>query len=152
MNVERTTDKAIVTGHESVHLNGRLSTLARDVIGSEILKIAGDLRAMAAEGKKICNLTVGDFGPTEFRPPVFLQDEIKKAIDKGETSYPPSDGVLVLREAIRSFYLRWLKLDYPLESILVHGGSRPGIYGTYRSVIDAGDKIVYPVPSWNNNH
>jgi aspartate aminotransferase len=152
MNPESITHKVILDEHESVHVNGRLSTLAKSVIGSEILKIAGDLRALAAEGKKICNLTVGDFSPSEFRPPLLLQSEIKKAIDKGETNYPPSDGVLVLREAIRSFYLRWMNLDYPLESILVHGGSRPGIYGTYRSVVDPGDKVVYPVPSWNNNH
>ncbi len=152
MNIEFKTGKTIKSGTEPAHLNGRLSVLARSVIGSEILKIAGDLRAMAAEGKKICNLTVGDFSPTEFHPPDFLLGKLKEGIDKGETHYPPSDGVLELREAIREFYLRWMDLDYPLESILVHGGSRPGIYGTYRAVVDPGDRVVYPVPSWNNNH
>ncbi|HSP18605.1 MAG TPA: aminotransferase class I/II-fold pyridoxal phosphate-dependent enzyme, partial [Myxococcaceae bacterium] len=29
---------------------------------------------------------------------------------------------------------------------------RPIIYGTFRSVVDPGDVVVYPVPSWNNNH
>jgi aspartate aminotransferase len=41
---------------------------------------------------------------------------------------------------------------YPVEQILVTGGSRPGIYGTYRTLVDPGDRVVYPVPSWNNNH
>jgi aspartate aminotransferase len=122
------------------------------VIGSEILKIAGDIRAMMAKGKNICNLTVGDFSPSEFRPPLLLQEDIKAGISKGETHYPPSDGVLELREEIRRFYGKWLGLEYSLDSILVHGGSRPGIYGTYRSVVDPGDRVVYPVPSWNNNH
>jgi len=132
--------------------NGRLSSLAKSVIGSEILKIAGDIRRMVADGKQISNFTVGDFSPSEFRPPQLLQDEIRESISRGETNYPPSEGVLRLREAIQKFYRRSFGLEYPLESFLVHGGSRPGIYGTYRTVVDPGDRILYPIPSWNNNH
>ena len=40
-----------------------LSALARGVIGSEILKIAAEIRAMKAKGAEVCNLTVGDFDP-----------------------------------------------------------------------------------------
>jgi aspartate aminotransferase len=36
--------------------------------------------------------------------------------------------------------------------VIVTAGSRPGIYATYRSLVDPGDRIVYPTPSWNNNH
>ncbi|MDH4069087.1 MAG: aminotransferase class I/II-fold pyridoxal phosphate-dependent enzyme [Ignavibacteria bacterium] len=136
----------------SAQTNGRLSSLAKSVIGSEILKIAGDIRRLVAEGKQICNLTVGDFSPTEFRPPLLLQEAIRESITRGETNYPPSEGVLSLRQGIRAFYRRSFGLDYPIESILVHGGSRPGIYGTFRTIVDPGDRIVYPVPSWNNNH
>jgi aspartate aminotransferase len=132
--------------------SGRVSAMAAGLIGSEILKIAGDIRAMTAEGKQICNLTVGDFSPSEFRIPRFLEENIRDAYARGETNYPPSDGMLVLRKAILSFYERRLGLRYPLESVLVTGGSRPGIYATYAAIVDPGDPVVYPVPSWNNNH
>lgn len=131
---------------------GRVSAMAAGLIGSEILKIAGDIRGMAAEGKQICNLTVGDFSPSEFRIPRFLEENIREAYARGETNYPPSDGMLVLRKAILGFYERRLGLRYPLESVLVTGGSRPGIYVTYAAIVDPGDPVVYPVPSWNNNH
>ena len=36
--------------------------------------------------------------------------------------------------------------------MLIAGGARPLIYGSYRTVLDPGDAVVYPVPSWNNNH
>jgi aspartate aminotransferase len=36
--------------------------------------------------------------------------------------------------------------------VLIAGGARPLLYGIYRTVLDRGDKVVYPVPSWNNNH
>lgn len=134
------------------HVTGRISLMANGLVGSEVLKIAADIRAMAAEGKQICNLTVGDFTPTEFSIPRFLEENIKEALRRGETNYPPSDGMLALRKAILSFYERWLRLEYPVDSVLVTGGSRPGIYATYAALIDPGDPVVYPVPSWNNNH
>ncbi|RPH36049.1 aminotransferase class I/II-fold pyridoxal phosphate-dependent enzyme, partial [bacterium] len=113
---------------------------------------AADIRAMAAEGRQLCNLTVGDFSPTEFRIPRFLEENIREALRRGETNYPPSDGMLALRKAVLSFYDRWLHLDYPVDSVLVTSGSRPGIYSTYAALVDPGDPVVYPVPSWNNNH
>jgi aspartate aminotransferase len=126
--------------------------MADGLVGSEILKIAADVRVMVAQGVEVCNLTVGDFSPTEFRIPGFLEDAIGDALREGETNYPPSDGVLALRQAIMRFYRTWLGLEYPLESVLVTSGSRPGIYTTYRALVDPGDAVVYPVPSWNNNH
>jgi len=126
--------------------------MAHGLIGSEILKIANDIRILTASGKMVCNLTVGDFSPTEFRIPKILEEEILKALREGETNYPPSDGMVILRKSIVDFYRQWLHLSYPVESVLVSGGSRPAIYATYRAVVDPGDTVVYPVPSWNNNH
>jgi len=129
-----------------------LSSLARGVVGSEILKIAAQIRALKASGATICNLTVGDFDPTQFPIPGELLEGTRKALAEGHTNYPPSDGVPPLREAIVRFYERELGLSYPIESVLVAGGARPLLYGAYRTLIDPGDIAIYPVPSWNNNH
>jgi aspartate aminotransferase len=128
----------------------RLSTLTASLLGSEILKIAADVRALDAEGVEICNLTVGDFAPSEFRIPGEVEQGIIDRLRKGETNYPPADGVLALREAVRTLYQRELGLDPALASVIVTSGSRPGIYATYRTLVDAGDRVVYPTPSWNN--
>ena len=128
----------------------RLSTLASSLLGSEILKIAADVRALAAEGLEICNLTVGDFASSEFRIPAEVEHGIVDGLRRGETNYPPSDGILPLREAVRSLYRRALGLDPSLASVIVSSGSRPGIYATYRALVDPGDRVVYPTPSWNN--
>ena len=131
---------------------GRVSGISSGLVGSEILKIAADVRALAATGRDICNLTVGDFSPSEFRIPEKLEQGIVDALRRGETNYPPSDGTLPLRESIRSLYRRELGFTPDLASIIVTGGSRPGIYATYRTLLDPGDRVVYPTPSWNNNH
>ena len=131
---------------------GRVSDIASGLVGSEILKIAADVRALLAGGRDICNLTVGDFSPSEFRIPELLERGIVDALRRGETNYPPSDGTLALREAICSLYRRELGFTPELASVVVTSGSRPGIYATYRALLDPGDRVVYPTPSWNNNH
>jgi aspartate aminotransferase len=137
---------------EPATVDASLSELARGVIGSEILRIAAEIRALKAKGAEICNLTVGDFDPTQFPAPAALLDGMRAALAAGQTNYPPSDGVVALREAVARYYAKHLGLDYPVESVLITGGARPLLYGTYRTVLDPGDAAVYPVPSWNNNH
>ena len=129
-----------------------LSSLARGLIGSEILKISGEVRALCDQGRDICNLTVGDFSPKEFRIPAALEREIVEMLAAGETNYPPSDGTKECRQAVRRFYAEELGLEYPLESVIIAGGARPIIYSAYAAVVDPGEKVIYPVPSWNNNH
>ena len=129
-----------------------LSSLARGVVGSEILKIAGEVRALKAQGAEVCNLTVGDFDPACFPIPAALMEGTRKALAEGHTNYPPSDGVMPLREAVVAFYQRELGLAYPVESVLITGGARPLLYGAYRTLVDPGESVIYTVPSWNNNH
>ena len=130
----------------------RVAEMAGRLVGSEILKIAAAIRELKASGADVCDLTVGDFDPAIFPIPAPLLAGVQEALAGGETNYPPSSGILELREAVQRFYERELGLAYPLASVLVAGGARPLIYGTYRTVVDPGDKVVYPVPSWNNNH
>jgi aspartate aminotransferase len=58
----------------------------------------------------------------------------------------------VLREAVARFHESGLGLTYPVESILITSGSRPGVYGTYRTLVGEGERVIYGVPSWNNNY
>ena len=74
-----------------------LSRLARGMIGSEVLRIAAEVRAAQAAGRTICNLTVGDFDPREFPLPAGLVAGIKRALDAGHSNYPPSNGIPELR-------------------------------------------------------
>jgi len=129
-----------------------LCAMARGLVGSEILRIASEIRAATLAGQKIANFTVGDFSSREFPIPDRLREGTVKALAAGETNYPPSDGVLRLREAVREFWRERLQLEVPLESVVIAGGSRPVIYAAYRAVVEPGDTVVYPVPSWNNNH
>ncbi|HEY5062191.1 MAG TPA: aminotransferase class I/II-fold pyridoxal phosphate-dependent enzyme [Gemmatimonadaceae bacterium] len=129
-----------------------MSRLSKELRGSAILRIASDVRAMVKDGKDIVDLTVGDFSSKQFRIPHELEDGIVDALRAGESTYPPPNGLESLRLAVREFYRRRLALDFPLESVLISAGARPAIYALYRAVVDPGDRVVFAVPSWNNDH
>ena len=135
-----------------VDLDPGLSHLAQGLTGSEILKVSREVSALCDAGREICNLTVGDFSPREFRIPAALEREIVEALRRGETNYPPSDGVKEMRAAVVRLYDEAFGLKLSLDSTLIAGGARPIIFAAYSAVVDPGDKVIYPIPSWNNNH
>lgn len=126
--------------------------MAESLTGSAILKIAAEIRALQAAGREICNLTVGDFSPAQFAVPSLLASGTAAALQRGETNYPPSNGIPELRAAVRDFYRKRLRLHYDVENILICAGARPAIYATFRVLVDPGDRVVFGVPSWNNPH
>jgi aspartate aminotransferase len=130
----------------------RVSKMAENLIGSEIIKLAGEIREKMAQGEKIYNFTIGDFDPKIFPIPQQLQEEIIKAYQQGETNYPPADGILDLRRAVAKMITEWQHLQYAENEILIAGGARPIIYAIFQAIVDPGDTVVFPVPSWNNNH
>lgn len=129
-----------------------LSQLAETLIGSEIVKLAGEIREKIRKGENIYNYTVGDFDPAIFGIPEELKNEITAAYNEGFTNYPAAEGNLDLRESLCSFMKTFQALEYSPEEILVSAGGRPLIYAFFRAIADKGDGVLYAVPSWNNNH
>ncbi len=130
----------------------KLSHLAETLIGSEIVKLGGEIREKISKGETIYNFTVGDFDPKIFPIPKALEEAIVQAYREHFTNYPAAEGNADLRQAISTFTREWEQLEYDAADCLVAAGGRPLIYACFRAVVDAGDKVVYAVPSWNNNH
>jgi aspartate aminotransferase len=131
----------------------KLSHLAETLIGSEIIKLAGEIKEKQAKGEKIYNFTIGDFDPKVFPIPAEFEEEIIAAYKDHYTNYPPADGILELRKAVGEFIQEHEHLTYdPTREIVISCGGRPIIYATFRTILDRGEKVVYATPSWNNNH
>jgi len=129
-----------------------ISQLAKNLHGSEIIKIAGEINELKRQGQNIANLTIGDFDSNIYPIPAELKQGIIDAYNDNQTNYPPADGILALRESVSGFLKSRYNLEYGANQILVSGGSRPLIYSTFLAVVDPGDKVIFPTPSWNNNH
>src|SRR4028119_2430829 len=130
----------------------KLSKLAGTLIGSEIVKLGGEIREKIRKGEKIYNFTIGDFDPEIFPIPKELEEEIVTAYRNHFTNYPAAEGNLDLRTSICEFMRERELVDYNIDEVLVASGGRPLIYALFRTICDKGDKVIYAVPSWNNNH
>lgn len=133
-------------------MNSPLSQLAESLVGSEIVRIGNAINDQINAGAKIYNYTIGDFAPQVFPIPRELLAEIIKAYQNGATNYPPATGVPALRKAVSQFIERHEGIQYAENEIQVASGGRPLIYAYFKTIVDPGDKVIYAIPSWNNNH
>ena len=103
------------------------SRMAEGLIGSEILRIAAEIRAMKAQGANVLDLTVGDFAADQFRiPPKELEEVLPQQllVLKAAAAALANGGwneALLLRTGVfiglgldlntTNFHLRWVMLD-----------------------------------------
>jgi len=130
----------------------KLSQLAATLVGSEIVKLGNAISERIRNGEKIYNLTIGDFDPSIFPIPAELEALIIESYQQRNTSYPAAEGVLDLRKSVSTFIKEFEGLDYTPNEIQIASGGRPLIYTIFKAIVDKGDKVIYGVPSWNNNH
>ena len=129
-----------------------LSKLAESMIGSEIVKLGNEISRRVQQGEKIYNYTIGDFNPAIFPIPAQLQEHIIDCYRQGYTNYPPADGLPELRNAVIGFVAEHQSIHYLPGEVQIASGGRPLIYTLFKTIVDKGDKVIYAVPSWNNNH
>lgn len=130
----------------------KVSKIAENIIGSEIIKLAAEVNEKIKSGETIYNLTIGDFNPKEFPIPQELKEYIVEEYFGNQTNYPAADGMLELREAVSNLLKQRCDLNYEPSEILIAGGARPIIYSIFRTIVDPDDVILFATPSWNNNH
>jgi aspartate aminotransferase len=78
----------------------KVSQMAEHLIGSEIIKLGGEIRDRILKGEQIYNFTIGDFDPNYFPIPEALTAYIIDAYRKNLTNYPVANGAPELRQAI----------------------------------------------------
>ncbi len=130
----------------------KLSALAETLIGSEIVRLGNEINERIKKGEKIYNYTIGDFDPEIFPIPKELEQLIITSYQKHYTNYPPADGVFELKKSVADYVKTNERLEYETNEILIASGGRPLIYTLFKTLVDEGDKVIYAVPSWNNNH
>jgi len=129
----------------------KVSKLAQNIVGSEIIKIAAEVKQRIEQGHEVFNLTIGDFDPFQFSIPSKLRDLVIDAYRRNDTNYPEASGEITLRNAVSSISaIKGLK--YSNKEIVIAAGARPIIYSIFKTLVDPEDYVLYVTPSWNNNH
>lgn len=133
-------------------MRAAVTPVAAEMRGSMILKIAGEVRALAAEGREVANFTVGDFRPAQFRVPPELTTAIQAKLQAGHTNYPPADGVPELKAAVARLVQRNWGIEITPDWVCVGSGARPPIYSAWRLFVQPGDRTVSFLPMWNTGY
>ena len=113
---------------------------------SSTVAMADRVLALKASGREIIPLQVGD--PDFATPPAVLEVAFK-AMQDGLTHYGPSRGYpdLQAAAAYRLSHNNGLSYDPESEILVTHGGIH-AYYLAMQSILNPGDEVLIPDPSW----
>ena len=105
-------------------------------------------KQLAKTGKKIYYLNIGDPVAFDFQTPPHIRQALMKAVEENMNFYSPSEGLPELREAISQKEKGINRVDISTEDIIVTEGISEGIQMVMAALIDAGDEILLPGPTY----
>lgn len=101
---------------------------------------------IAAEMEDVISLSVGE---PDFATPYHIREKGIDSLEKGKTWYTPNAGLLALRESVSRYVCRRTAVTYdPRSEIIVTVGGSEGIDLCLRSIIQPGDEVLIPQPSF----
>lgn len=96
--------------------------------------------------KGVISLTVGQ---PDFVTPWHIRERAIKSLEAGKTYYTSNNGLAELREEISAYLARRFSLDYSAKNeIIVTIGGSEAIDIAMRAILDPGDEVIVPVPSF----
>ena len=112
----------------------------------KIVQIRERLLAAQAAGRTVFRFESGD---PSFAPAPHVIAAIADAAARGQTHYPPNNGIPALRAAITRKLSQVNGIALPDEDcVYVTNGSMHGLFVTFTSLLDAGDEVILPDPMW----
>jgi aminotransferase len=124
------------------------SITAQRIPYSQIRVMFDAARKLEQQGKKIIHLEIGR---PDFNTPQHIVEAAVEALRAGKHHYCPNAGVPELRRAIVRKFASEYKLDYnPDSEVVVTNGVAEGVYLAMNALLNPGDQVLIPDPSWIN--
>ena len=101
---------------------------------------------IASEMENVISLSVGE---PDFKTPWHIRQAGIESLEKGKTFYSPHRGFTALREEICTYFKRRFDVEYqPDTDVLVTVGGSEAIDAALRVVLEEGDEVLIPEPSF----
>lgn len=100
---------------------------------------------IASEMKNVISLSVGE---PDFVTPWNVREAAILSIEKGMTHYTSNAGLYELREQICVYLANRQNLKYKPEDVLVTVGASEGIDLAIRAIVNPGEEVIIPAPSY----
>jgi len=105
-------------------------------------------KQVAKTGKKIFYLNIGDPVAFDFDTPPHIKQALIKATEEGANAYSASEGLPELKEAISKKEKRVNNVEVSPDNVVVTTGISEGIQMVMAALIDNGDEILLPGPTY----
>lgn len=130
----------------------KISRRAQRVEPFYVMELAKAAAAQAAEARpgdrSMLYLNIGE---PDFTAPPLVQAAAQRAIQAGHSQYTQATGLPALREAISGWYASRFGLDIDPQRIIVTAGASAALQLACLTLIDAGDEVLMPDPSYPCN-
>jgi len=115
----------------------------------ELAKAAAAQAAKARSGDR--SMLYLNIGEPDFTAPPLVQEAAQRAIQAGHSQYTQATGLPALREAISGWYASRFGLNIDPQRIIVTAGASAALQLACLTLIDAGDEVLMPDPSYPCN-
>jgi len=124
------------------------SIAAQRIPYSEIRVMFDAARKLEQQGRDIIHLEIGR---PDFNTPQHIVDSAVEALKTGKHHYSPNAGIPELRRAVVQKFSAEYRLNYNPESeVVVTNGVAEGVYLGIHALLNPGDQVLIPDPSWIN--
>ena len=124
-----------------LHIADRMENISAET-AFEVLARA---RALEAKGQHIVHLEIGE---PDFDTPEHVVKAAHEALDAGETHYGPGAGQPQVRQAVARYLKKYRNLDVDPMRVVVTPGAKPIMFFTILSLVNPGDEVIFPNPSF----
>ncbi|WPB59434.1 pyridoxal phosphate-dependent aminotransferase [Xylophilus sp. GOD-11R] len=131
-----------------MRLSGRAQRITPFYVMEVAKAAAARTRELADTDRPMIFLNVGE---PDFTAPPLVQEAAARAVHGGTTQYTPSLGIMPLRERLSHWYAERFGVDVPARRIVVTAGASAALQLACLTLIDAGDEILMPDPSYPCN-
>ncbi len=115
-------------------------------LGTETaFEVLARAKALEAQGKEIIHMEIGE---PDFDTPGYIKQAAKDALDQGYTHYTPAAGLMPVRETIADYIAETRHIPVKAENVVVVPGGKPIMFYTIMALVNPGDEVIYPNPSF----
>ena len=124
----------------------KLSNRVLEMEESVTLAANARAKALAAEGRDILSLTLGE---PDFATPKNIQEAAVASIEDGRASfYTVASGLPELKDAISDYMKEFYGYAVNRNEVVVGTGAKFILYAFFATVINPGDEVIIPTPCW----
>ncbi|MCL2513955.1 MAG: pyridoxal phosphate-dependent aminotransferase [Oscillospiraceae bacterium] len=108
-------------------------------------QILAKAKALESQGKSIIHMEIGQ---PDFKTPQNIIEAAYSAMNNGYTGYGPTPGFPEVRETIAEYAAGHKNIKTSKEEVVIVPGGKPVIFYTMLMLIEPGDEVIYPNPSF----